>query len=142
MANTVNDACLEITTKLRAVTGIKAALDYPTGAPPVFPFAVCYPKTGSLVISPADTMKGLHTLSLCVYFSIGGGLAETVKDLTPFIDSVGNALFNALKTHAFTSIQTFVGEEISYSVAPRQYGAIDTMCIEFSPTIKLMATIS
>lgn len=142
MANTVDDACKEITGVVRAVTGIKAALDYPAGAPPVFPFSVCYPKTGSLQIGPPDTMKGLHTLTLSVYFSISGGLAETVKDLNPFVDSIGNALFKALKNGTFTNIQTFVGEEIPYSVNPKQYGGIDAMCIEFNPTVKLMATIS
>lgn len=100
-----------------AISGIQAAPDTPTESINQFPFAVCYPATGTWSPVSAGWMKGLHTIVLEVHIS-RADLSTGVAQALPYLLKVANAL---LEDTTFSgTVQTF--KELRYTFGRLVWG--------------------
>ena len=77
--------------KILAISGIKAASDYPPENVNQFPFAVTYAASGTFNIATYGRRKGLHTIHCEVHFA-RANLPTAIELAMPYLESIPNAL--------------------------------------------------
>jgi hypothetical protein len=111
---TILAAITNIQILMRAVTGVKAAPNYP--APGIMPIVITHLSTGDITPgSPAGAVKELNNIAVEVHIPEGGGLADaftTLEVLHPLITAalVADVTFSsAIQTYSnitFTTMRT------------------------------------
>lgn len=110
------------------VSGIRAAPVYPPEAMNVYPFAVCYARSGSYQIGPPEVMTGLHTIVIEVHVA-RRDLARDVQNLIEYVDAVPAAIFAALADGQLTALSTIAN--IRYEFGPMGWAGVDTLGYRF-----------
>jgi hypothetical protein len=118
----VDDVIKGIMDIVGAVSGIRAAPDYPPESINVFPFAVCYPGTGRIIIEPAGVMKGLHEIVLEIHVA-RKDLSRDVQAAIPFVDSIPLALCGDVTFGGTTS----TWGAIRYQFMPLGWNGVETI---------------
>ena len=124
---TVQEAIDQIAADLRALTGIRGAPDEPPEQMAVYPFIVCYTRSGSWEIAPVGVRKGLHNIAVELHVA-RKDLARDVQGAMAYSDSVPNALLKALTTSGdrfASTISTF--QRISYTFGPMEWAGQATI---------------
>jgi hypothetical protein len=122
----LQDAIDDVNATVRALAGIKSALDYPPEQANEYPFWVAYMGNGVFTFDTYPATKGLHTII--------GELHVARKDLpndisiaAPFVDSIPVAIM------ADVTLGGTVGlfENITYEFAAMRWDAVDTVGFRF-----------
>lgn len=118
----------QIQDEVGALSGIRGAPDEPPDSINVFPFAVCYARSGSYYIGPPDVMTGLHTIVLELHVA-RKDLARDVATAMGYAKSIPNAIYSALKDGSLTAISTL--GDIRYEFVPMTWAGQDTIGFRF-----------
>lgn len=110
------------------ISGIRAAPVYPPDAMSVYPFAVCYARSGVYQIGPPEVMTGLHTVVIEVHVA-RKDLARDVAGVIGYADAVPAAIFAALADGTLTSTLTIA--TIRYEFGPLGWAGVDTLGYRF-----------
>lgn len=114
------------------VTGIKQAPDYPPEQINEFPFALCYPGSGSFGDGPAGSRLGLHTIILEIH-TARGQLPYAVAAVIGYGDAVTAAL---LSDRTLARAVDCINGPITYTFGPLGWGGQDTIGWRFSIPVK------
>lgn len=121
------DVLQEISTTLGSISGISLAPVYVPEEAKQFPIAIVYFGQGGIQQQgPPELRTALHPIMIELHVSLqNAGLERAVEQATPYVDSIPNALFKALKDGEWSTIQTF--ERIEDSFGEMVYGNLLTM---------------
>lgn len=114
---TVQQAIAGLAEIVRAVDGVRGALDAPPDNLAGDYIAVCLMDAGVWEVGPAGMMRGLHDLK-CIITVARRNLASDAKAVMPFVDSIPTAIF-ASPTLGGT-VETF--GSIRVDVGPIRWG--------------------
>lgn len=122
----------EIQTLIAGLAGVRQAPTDPRDELNVFPFAVCFPNTGSSVARPIDDQTALHNLTLEIH-TARKSLTRDMTTLYPYPELVANALYgNNGKWSNFNSVNN-----ITYELTSGVWGSIQTLVYRFVVQIKI-----
>ena len=128
----IQDVCL-------AVSGVRAAPDYPPESANAFPFVACYPVSGSFVGGPMGAMKALHGIAVEVHVA-RRDLPNDVQTIIGYGETIAAALLNA-PTLASTVDTIRADEGISYTFGGMQWGDTQTIGYRLVVPVKIITTL-
>ncbi len=132
MAEAVETACEEIVNVLRGVSGLENVPLNPPSVMSYSTFGLVYPFSGTFVIAPVGTRRGLHNIAIDI-LTKDVDIARSIAKLKPFIDTVSLALSTEISYSgdSFTnSISTF--GRLTYSWIPlTDYGGVPVVGYHF-----------
>jgi hypothetical protein len=118
----------------RGVDALRATELYPVDQVTRYPLAVVFPQAGTLKNGPPENMTGLHNINVMLIYPLEPGLQQSFERVTPLIDSVGTALWDALRAGEIGSaagansvIQTW--QDITYTVEDRSIAGSDYLVV-------------
>jgi len=95
MSDTLQNVCVQVATYLRALSGVRAAPDYPPDKIDPFPFVVVYPASGTWEFGVAGEKLGLHVLAVELHVA-RKDLPRDMQKALDFGDRVPNLLMSKL----------------------------------------------
>jgi hypothetical protein len=117
------------------LVGIKAApVNPPEGAVP-FPFAVAYPRTGTLRLQSATWSNQLHTIWVELHFG-RQILPAAIDQALPYVELFQNAV-NADPTLGGS---VAVVNEVRYTFGKLEWGGVETLGWRFEVDVKIAST--
>ena len=136
MANEIVTAINEIAKVLKTVNALKSVQEYPPEQMNYDLYAVVYPNSGAVDISPTGTRETLHNINIDVLRQ-RTDLARDMTALYPLIDSVPHALMLEVSydsdgtagSQFNDSIETF--GNLSYSLIQSDYGGTPVIGYRF-----------
>ncbi len=133
---TVANALLALQAHARALPGVA---DAPTRVPEgagMFPFAVSYPRSGSLV-RITDTWKGLHVLITEIHVE-RSMLPAAVEKAQAYIESFPNRILNdPTLGGSVSTIRMDDAAPVTYEFGVLKWGSVQTIGVRFSITVKI-----
>ncbi len=87
------DVIANLQSKALAMTGIKAAPDYPPEDMSTFPFAICYPRTGEVNFGGQKWANNLDTVYMDLHIS-RAILPKAVEKAIPYRDTFAKKLMD------------------------------------------------
>jgi hypothetical protein len=125
---TLQGAIDQIQGQIMNVSGIRAAPSEPPEKLNMFPFAVCFTRSGIYQIGPPEVMTGLHVICIEVHVA-RRDLPRDIRAAMVYAKSIPNKVFSALKASSLTAISTL--GNIRYEFGPMAYGGQDTLGFRF-----------
>lgn len=132
---TLSAAILDIQKKVAALEGIEAAPDSPTEGINVYPFSVCYAKSGQIEFASAGWGNYLHTLVCEIHLS-RSMLAEAVECALPYIESFVQSLMADPRLGNTVSTTN----QIRYLFGLLQWGDDNNIGVRFEIDVKITIT--
>ena len=132
MANTLQQAIIELQQVIDSVAGIRKVPTYATEEIPVFPFVQIYPESGEIDTKIVGSKTGLHNIIIELHVA-RKDLPRDIQKSIGFVDSIPTALFTDLFSGAsstFSAVQTW--DTISYSYGALNWGNKKTFGIRFT----------
>jgi hypothetical protein len=123
---TVQDVVQAIQDVVGAVTGIRAAPDYPPDSLGNLPAAITYAREGFINTGPFGIAESLHNIVIEIHFQ-NSDLPKAVKTAMPYVDSIPAAL--TANPWLANTCETF--SRISYAFGAMEWGGIQTTGIRF-----------
>jgi hypothetical protein len=93
MAKSLQNAIIEIQKKCSRITGINASPVNVTEGVAVYPYSICFARSGTLISSREKESKALHTL-ICELHFARGMLTGAIEQSMPFVESFPDALYD------------------------------------------------
>jgi hypothetical protein len=119
-----------------ALSGMKAAPDYPPEAANVFPFSVAYPAKGRLV-GEAGWTKALHTIFVEIHCN-RSILPKAVEQATGYLTAYpARLLADPTLGGQVDTILMSDGQPVVYEFGRLEWGGVPTVGIRFQVTFKL-----
>lgn len=145
MTQSLENAITEIVNVLKTVQGLENVPFNPVETMSYSTFAIVYPFSGNVDVSPTGTRKNLHNIAIDV-FTKRTDLARNLQTLYPLIDLVSHALLSQISITGTTpgsifnnSINTF--EQLTYTWSVSEYGGIQVVGYHFlMVNVKILVT--
>jgi hypothetical protein len=130
---TLEQAQTAIWTLLAAqLTTVRYKPEHPTEMLSVYPAMVVYVGSGTWEMEfGANARKGLANLIIEIHVSRAQGLHRAIDELMPYLSSVPNAVFLALRQQTFT-VNDFTFGLMSYEILSGEWGTDATMLARFT----------
>lgn len=136
MTESLENAVEQVVAVLSGVAGLR---DVPVNPPEQMgaqTFAVAYPQSGKVELSPTGTRRSLHNIAVDV-LTVRTDLARDIALVKPFIDTVPDALLRQVSYDSdgnpggqfAGSIETFAS--LSYSWMTSNYAGVDVVGYHF-----------
>jgi hypothetical protein len=131
MTQALEGAVDAIVAVLRSVSGLKQVPINPPENISVDTFAIVYPFSGSVEISPIGTRRMLHVIAVDI-LTRRTDLARNIAALKPLVDTVSNALMTEVSSSGdvFSGTMDTFGS-LSYSWITSDYGGVGVVGYHF-----------
>jgi hypothetical protein len=120
---------------VKALGGIKTAPDSPTEDVGVYPFAVCYPRTGYGQGGTPGVLKGFHRFFVEIHCS-RTLLPQAIEQAEKYIEPFLLALLNDPTLDDTVSNIVVGSDSLTYDFGRLEWAGIETIGIRFTVTVK------